>query len=108
MKALAIILLGLLGGIILLIFFSWIGTKACCTKSFNRSISEAFTFGSKNRLNYAAPGSDEADAQLYQQDWLPPDSELTEAGGTFAQVEGIQSPLLSAKEDPFNDPRSYL
>lgn len=108
MNAVATFFLWALAGAVLFIIIFWIGSKACCAASFGRHLAEAFTFGSHNHLNYAAPGSDEAEAQLYQSDYLPPASELTEDGGGFAQAEGIQSPLLSPRKDPWNDKTNYL
>jgi len=77
----------------------YFGTKQCC----GMKIGEHWPYPTPG---YAAPGSDEAMARMYQTDYLPDD--LTEIGGSFAQIDGIESPRLSPKQDPFIDPKSYL
>jgi hypothetical protein len=61
-----------------------------------------------HEVSYAPPGSDEADAQMYRQDYLPPADDLAETGGRYELLDSIQSPKVTPKQDPWMDPRSYL
>ena len=78
------------------------GTKKCCGSSF-RLPRETY-LGS---YYYAAPGSDEADARMWQQFYLPPASDIAEEGGSLEQVAGLEAarPLTY---DPWTDKRSFL
>ena len=87
--------------ILALITIIYIRTKQCCGK-------KPTEFWPYPTPGYAPPGSDEAMAHLYQTDYLPPSDELVDDAGGFAQIAGIQSPRLSAKEDPWLSQRSYF
>jgi hypothetical protein len=61
------------------------GTKNCCGMPGQK---HAFDEGFIPAYDYAAPGSDEADARMWQTDWLPPADDLTERGGSYMQLGG--------------------
>ena len=98
----ALLLLTISGISILVILISiYFGIKKCC--SSKRQFPENFI--PKN--SYAAPGSDEAEARLFQRDWLPPADDIEERGGMYEQLAGIQ-PANQNQKNPWTDGNIHL
>ena len=50
---------------------------------------------------YSVDNSLQSEARMLQQNYLPTSDELSEIGGSYALLQGIESPVINPKDDPW-------